>query len=289
MVVTRKQVAGFFSNFFWALQNAISAQDSGRAPILQLAMQRGPLSTDTGNSAGTWSKYFIVLDESNSEHIPDGAKTFLDETCIGSSVLSLDELVEGFWRTMPLRSEVISDMNQDAKNLGIKEKHRVLGVHFRGTDMNWHPRHPTPPTQYQMMKVIEQALSEDDFDLMFVATDTPSFIKRLRKELEIPVVNFTGACEGDRYESGTYPLTYSVLRDAWTLSRCQALIHADSNVSSAARLFKGIEYEFRIEIRLGTNPSHLLSSTLHYLWRAAAPKKRQAEKVNLTFYRNEEE
>jgi hypothetical protein len=286
-VVTRKQVAGFFSNFFWALQGSITARESGLTPILQLGMQPGDSSRGRENPDASWSKYFSVLDSSNSTRIPENLKTFLDESDSRPAVRTFDQLVEGFSNTMPLRPEVIQMMDEDAKVLGINEKHRVLGVHFRGTDMNWHPEHPTPPSKAQMIRIINQTLVNDNFDLVFVATDTPSFVKSLRKQLKTRVLSFSGMREEVQQGTSTASPVFRVLRDSWILSKCQVLIHSESNVSSASRLFKGVEFEERIEIKLGNNPTHFVFSALNYLWRVAVPESIRNEKVTPVIFRRE--
>lgn len=255
--------------------------------MLNLEMHHRDLSKGHLNSAASWSTYFTVLDASNSAPITENLKVYMDEEENKNLVRSFEQLVEGFRQTMPLRLEIVQKMDQDVRELGVDVAQRVLGVHFRGKDMNWHPDHPTPPTQQQMIQVIRGALAANHFDSVFVATDTPHFVRKLQRQLQIRVLSFRGVGKAGDQLGAKSPIVFHVLRDSWALSKCQVLIHSDSNVSSAARLFKGIEFEKRIEIQLGNNPSNLILSAANYLWRAVAPQGINGKKLNLVISKNE--
>ena len=147
--------------------------------------------------------------------------------------------------------------------------------------MNWHPLHPTPPTKFQMMKVIKTFLQRSSFDAIFLATDTPEFVKFLRKQSPIPVLNFPQTEKNSQSPKNGHESVQEVLRDAWALSRCSALVHSNSNVSYAARLFRGSEYDARIKITLGQNPSTISMSMLNFIWRSVIPERIRREKLVL--------
>jgi hypothetical protein len=284
-LITRNRAAGFFSNFFWALNASISAQEDGLVPIFQLPMASSFYSEVNKPNRPSWSRFFAVLDSSNSPPIPEIQMASLSEVSKNAEKRSLQVLTQKFWRVMPLRPAITEKMDQDILEIGLIERKRILGVHFRGKDMYWHPSHPTPPTQNQMVNLVLQLLSQHSFDGIFVATDTASFTARLRAKSPLPVMHFS--TKDNELESGAeeYSSVYQVIRDAWALSKCTFLLHSDSNVSSAARLFKGSDYEERIEINLGINPRHLILSLASYFWRSVTPEKFRTEKLEIEIFK----
>lgn len=284
-LITRDRSAGFFSNFFWALNASISAQEADLIPILQLPMDSSFYSGGDKHNRPSWSRFFTVLDSSNAPSIPESQMASLSEDGKNAEKRSLQVLTQKFCRVMPLRPAITEKMDQDILEIGLIEQKRILGVHFRGKDMYWHPSHPTPPTQNQMVNLVLQLLNQHSFDGIFVATDTASFTARLRAKAPRPVMHFSTKDNELESAAEDYPSVYQVIRDAWALSKCTFLLHSDSNVSSAARLFKGVDYEERIEINLGTNPRHLILSLARYFWRRVIPEKFRMEKLEIEIFK----
>ena len=285
LLITRDRPAGFFSNFFWALNASISAREAKLIPILQLPMDSSFYSRGNKRNRPSWSKFFTVLDSSNSPSIPESRKVSLSEVTSNAETRSIQVLTQKFWQVMPLRTAITQKMDQEVLEMGLIKQKRSLGVHFRGQDMYWHPNHPTPPTQNQMVKLVLQLLNQYNFDGIFVATDTAKFITRLRARSPLPVTHFSS--KNNRLEAQGEELcsVYQVIRDAWALSKCTSLLHSDSNVSSAARLFRGVDYEERIEIKLGRNPRFLILSLSRYFWRSVIPDKFRMEKLEIEIFK----
>jgi hypothetical protein len=183
---------------------------------------------------------------------------------------------------MPFRTAIIKKMDQEILEIGLIQQKRILGVHFRGKDMYWHP---TPPTQNQMVKLVLQLVNQHSFDGIFVATDTASFVARLRAKSPLLVMNFSSKDNEPESSGDDLFSVYQVIRDAWALSKCTSLLHSDSNVSSAARLFRGLDYETRIEIKLGSNPPNLALSLARYFWRRVVPDKLRMERLELEIFK----
>jgi hypothetical protein len=284
-LITRSRAAGFFSNFFWALNASISAQEADLIPILQLPMDSSYHSRGNKYSRPSWSRFFTVLDSSNSLSISESQKAFLGELTENAETRPLHVLTQKFWQVMPLRTAVTQKMDQEILEIGLIQQKRILGVHFRGKDMYWHPSHPTPPTQNQMVNLVLQLLNQHSFDGIFVATDTANFVARLRAKSPLPVMHFYSKDDGPESSGDDSSSVYKVIRDAWALSKCTSLLHSDSNVSSAARLFRGADYEDRIEIKLGSNPRNLALSLARYFWRSVIPDKLTMEKLELEIFK----
>ena len=136
--------------------------------------------------------------------------------------------------------EVISRMFQNNK---------VLGIHYRGTDFKvGYNNHPTVVQIGQVIEAVKQAIKEDKFQLIFLATDEKGVYDILYNEFGDKLVWYKDVYRGDGNNSiafskddrknHSYRLGKEVLRDAYTLSKCEGLIAGLSQVSFGARILK---------------------------------------------------
>jgi len=135
---------------------------------------------------------------------------------------------------------------------------RVLGVHFRGTDMRVAPSHWAPPTKFQMLKTIDSALERAHFDLIFVATEDQNNLDALRKRYGSLVVTTDSfrtreSSKLSRMDSPVlqwrFLLGRQVIRDTWLLGHCAGLVSGHSNVSEHAQVIAQNDFIVNLQIR----------------------------------------
>ena len=108
--------------------------------------------------------------------------------------------------------------------------------------------HPTAVRLEQTIKAIKEAMIGREFKLIFLATDEKGVYDILYSEFGNKVVWFDDTYRGEDSKSIAfsdenreyhhYKLGKEVLRDAYTLSKCEGLIAGMSQVSFGARIFK---------------------------------------------------
>ena len=131
--------------------------------------------------------------------------------------------------------------NFEKKNF--KDK-KVLGVHFRGTDMKTTPSHPFPPTFTQVTFLIDNFLNKYGYDKVFIITEQLNYLNRLKKRYKNKIIFF------DSYRSNKskifqetsrnnhrYLLGRDILIETLLLSKTDMIISSKTNVSKAALLF----------------------------------------------------
>ena len=286
LFISRNRPAGFFSNYFHALSGIMFAHQNGLTPILDFPIAVSLPGRPLGES-GTWSKYFNVTEASTLDEDVVFEKLCITEAPLDLEMVPVEDLFTLAGKYLPLTLELRNELDAafgaiQSRNLG-----RILGIHYRGTDMNWYPSHPTPLRPNQLVSTILESSILSDFECVYVATDTPAVVRLLKKELQRPVIT-----SQDIDRIGVNPKTVdpikSVILDAWLLSKCEGLVHSKSNVSWAARVFRGNEYDSRLEVSLGQNPSKLPFSVTKYILRTLTPDFLRREIVKELLIRNKE-
>ena len=123
--------------------------------------------------------------------------------------------------------------------------YRTLAVHVRLTDFKknyW--GHPVCVSAEEYLEFVKEAIAKHGFDKIFLATDDTETVELFQKEFKNrllfynDVVRSTGnvsvAFSKEDRENHHYKLALEVIRDMYTLSRCQGLIAGKSNVSICA-------------------------------------------------------
>lgn len=135
---------------------------------------------------------------------------------------------------------------------------RTLGVHVRGADFKRHyVNHPNMVTVEEYVQSVEEALKQNNFDKIFLATDDSDAIEVFSAKFGDKLVYYKDVIRtsGDETVMKSevdrplhhYLLGLEVIRDSYTLSRCDGLIAGLSNVSLFSRFMKQSEdkkYEY---------------------------------------------
>lgn len=147
----------------------------------------------------------------------------------------------------------------------------TLAVHVRGTDMrvgyNGHAKIVLPE---DYLRAAKEAFSGGMYDKVFLATDEAYVIELFKREFGSKLDYFADTMRSENgealhssYSSRThhqYLLGLEVLRDMYTLSKCDGLIAGISNISLAARMMKksyGDEYKYIKILSNGLNQTNI--------------------------------
>ena len=134
---------------------------------------------------------------------------------------------------------------------------RTLGVHVRGTDFRRNYKgHPVAVTTQEYLEAAVKMAEQYHFDRIFLATDDSNAVRIFQDTFGEKVSFYQDVVRSEgnetvmRSESDRplhhYQLGLEVLRDAYTLAACNALLAGKSQVSFGARVLAGAagnEYE----------------------------------------------
>lgn len=149
-------------------------------------------------------------------------------------------------------------------------EYNVLGVHVRGTDFNMgYKGHAVAVTPREYLEETQNAFRKGKFEKVFLATDEVSVIKMYEKAFGSCLIyhkdilrSQSGTAlhfSGNSRKNHKYLLGLEVLRDMYSLSKCDGLVAGMSNVSLTARIMKrsnGEEYNFLNMINHGFNTTN---------------------------------
>ena len=165
-----------------------------------------------------------------------------------------------------LKSNLQAKIEKDIDELLCEKK--TLAVHVRGVEWGNVKGHPIPASLDLYTEMIDEALYKNGFQLIFLATDsddTVAFFKKKYGEMIVCYNDVTRAQSGSKVlaiyddsiagEHRGFKLGSEVLKDMFTISKCDGIIAGLSYVSFAAEVFKKsrdevYEYKRYIEMRV---------------------------------------
>lgn len=268
VVIDRLNPAGFFSDFHWVLAALATLDERISWPVVS---QRQ--ATILGLDASFHWKWdwldFFELNQQESAFVSEFEIQVLDpsthpDSGDGSSFAALRK---AFLKHSGIRQELTSAFDEALRDIDLSS---FLGVHFRSGDMRWAPLHPTPPSSKIMLETVKRQLSARDLESVFFASNSESFLRRVKKQFPQHCVSALDLHNRVRelLPSGISQTAAIVLFDAYCLSKTKAIVHSPSNVAVAAKILSSQQLEGGTEIRLGTNAKRLPTAILlgTFLW-----------------------
>lgn len=128
-------------------------------------------------------------------------------------------------------------------------KGRTIGVHYRGTDFKvGYNGHPTVVMAENHIREAKELLSSGRYEYVFLATEDGDVIKLFKKEFGDKLLMYKDVVRGTgntnaynmkiNRENHHYLLGYEVLRDVYTLSKCDAFVSSNSGVGITSQIVK---------------------------------------------------
>ena len=174
---------------------------------------------------------------------------------------------EMYKKYIRLNKIVYDRLEKDMRKLFPAGCKRVLGVHYRGTDFKvGYNGHPVVIKFQHHIEEAKKLMSAEQFDYVFLATEDGDVISEFKRQfgdkllLYPDVIRGTGETNAynmvsDR-ENHHYLLGYEVLRDVYTLSRCNSFVTSMSGVGITSQIIKesyGEKYDKVIMLNAGIN------------------------------------
>lgn len=131
---------------------------------------------------------------------------------------------------------------------------KTVGVHFRGTDFKkLYNNHPVPVRIEQEIEKVKELLEQKGYEQIFLATDEEEAVRQFRQAFGDKVRIYEDTFRNEESdesiafsqsgrENHHYKLGLEVLRDQYTLTRCDGLVCGYSNISFIARIMRRAWY-----------------------------------------------
>ena len=154
--------------------------------------------------------------------------------------------------------------------------------------MKTFPKHPLPPTYYQIKGLIDEAIKKYKFDKIFLVTDQLDYLNLLKKDYGKML------CYRNSYRSNKakifdinprklhrYNMGVDALEDTLLMSKLDYLICSRSNMSRVALILK--KNMNVIEVWNGCNPNKILVSQFNWIIKKYIPEFMGGFKKTINF------
>ena len=275
-IIQRKVGGGMFSNLNYVLHHIKIAEDLGCIPIID--MKNFPtkynVKNKIDNTYNAWEYYFEPL---NNYKLKDIYKSKFVIICDSNTkkIKEFDsfenltfEHYKIFKKYIKIKKNILKEANYFIKKNFNNLK--VLGVHFRGTDMKTQERHPFPATYKQIESYIDFELSKNKYNKIFLVTEELSYINKLKDKYKSKICFYNSyrSNENDIFKSNSrknhrYLIGRENIIDMLILSNTRKIICTNSHLPDASNFIKNFKMKL-IKIENGNNSKNLLIA--QFLW-----------------------
>lgn len=270
--------AGFFSNFNHVVGFLKLIEGTSLIPVVDFENFKTFYNTEDpiNGTKNSWEYYFEQLSPYSLEEVYQSKNVlFCDGKYPHSAKFTNEEKIEYFKRTFRVKQDILEQIKEYDKFF---DDNRVLGVHFRGKDMNIFPGHPFAPSEKQMFKYTDEIIEKYKINKIFVATDEKTYLDNYIKRygemvfyaniLRTEKINTFNINPRDNHR---YLLGKEVLTDMLLLLKCNGLLHGDSNITGSAKVLNP-DYEFSYCIYNGKNAKNKYAARYLYQIKKLLPK-----------------
>ena len=272
--------SGFFSNFTQVLSHIQYAEGQGMIPVVDFENFRTlyNICEDVYGSRNAWEYYFKPVSPYSSAEVYRSKNVVF---CSGSRPYGLQfadnagyrRFVETHIRIQPWVEARIKRHEAEFS------AHKVLGIHFRGKEINTSAGHAFGPTVAQVIRHADDLLDRFDLDRIFLVTEEAAFVEPLRRRYgdRLFLTDAFRAKKVNSYNLSPRPrhrylLGLEVLADTMLLSRSKVILGSHTGVVlHAVRMAEALEFVRVIDNGVNCR-SHLLA---HYAYpvRRLLPKR----------------
>lgn len=272
-VIFRKASGGFFSNLFHVLGHIKIAEDFGFIPVVD--MENFPVFyNEDGEIHGTTNSWEYYFDQTCAYQLPEIYKSKKVIFCCGEYQFDIhghDTFLQIYSKYIKPKKHITDDVEKyRTEHFGNQS---VLGIHFRGQEMNTTPDHPIGPTVDQVLRTTEHMLTTHAIDKIFVVTEDHGYLDALVNAFGEKAIfkNSFRTYGNNAYKIRPYPrhnhmylLGRDILQEALLLSSCDYLLASGvnglasgSNVSQFAQMVNNKRYKHVETIFNGASPPSL--------------------------------
>tara|TARA_B110000971_G_scaffold118548_1_gene121447 strand:+ start:2045 stop:3082 length:1038 start_codon:yes stop_codon:yes gene_type:complete len=276
-VIQRFRGGGMFSNLNFVIHHLLIAKNLDLIPIID--MMNFPTKYNEknkiNNTLNAWDYYFHPINKYNLDEVYKSHRVIIADGQTKGNIefdkfTNLnDDHFKIYKQLIKFKPFLINEVSSFEKKNFLKEK--VLGVHFRGTDMKTQERHPFPATPKQIIFLIHKELNKNKYSKIFLVTEESRYVEILSKEFGNKIC-FTNAFRSEKHnifeqnfrKNHRFKIGKENIVDMLLLSKTKKIICTNSHLPDACKFInrrKKIEF---LEVNNGYNSNNVLIA--QYLW-----------------------
>ena len=265
-VIQRYLGGGMFSNLNYVLHHITKSLQLGCIPIID--MKNFPTKYNEKkklkNTSNAWEYYFKPLNKYKLEDVYNSKFVIISD----GKTRGKDEFDEFkkihypiFRKYIKIKKEILDEArNFSKKNFTSK---KVLGVHFRGTDMKTQERHPYPSTIGQITSYIDYEISKFNYKKIFLVTEDLHYLNNLKDKYKDKLCYYNSfrSLKSDIFnhhrKNHRYLIGKENIIDMILLSNTRSIICTNSHLVDASNFIRNFKIKL-IKIDNGYNSNNLL-------------------------------
>ena len=277
-VIQRAVGGGMFSNLNYVIHHIKISLDLRCIPVID--MKNFPTKYNEKykiyNSLNSWDYYFYPINKYKLEDVYRSKFViFVDgKTKKNIEFDSFEHLDKAHLQIYKKYIKIKKEITYEAKSFINKNfsKDKILGVHFRGTDMKTQERHPFPPTPNQIIKVIDDQIKKFKYKKIFLVTEDLKNLSILKKYYHNKILFFNNSFrstkanifEQNLRKNHRYLLGKENIVDMLILAKTDKIICSNSHLPDASSFISQPKKIKFIKINNGNNSENILFA--QFLW-----------------------
>lgn len=270
--------AGFFSNYAHVMRYLKLIENTEFIPVVDFENFKTFYNEDEpiNGTKNSWEYYFEQVSPYSLEEVYQSKNVlFCDGTYQHNVEFKENELFECYNKYFKVKPNILDSLKEYEKYF---ENNKVLGIHFRGKDLNIFPGHSFGVTEKQMFKYTDEIIKKYGVNKIFLATDEQGYLD-LFVERYGDMVFFADNFRTKKInefninprENHRYLLGKEVLIDVLLLLKCNGFLHGKSGIPRTIDALKP-NYEFKYFIDNGPNSDNKYIARYLYRIKKRLPK-----------------
>ena len=285
-IIQRTVGGGMFSNLNYVIHHMKIALDLKCIPVID--MKNFPTKYNEkykiNNSLNSWDYYFYPINKYKLEDVYKSKFVIFADGKTKKNIEfdSFEHLAKAHIQIYKKYIKIKKEITDEASFFINKNfsKDRVLGVHFRGTDMKTQERHPFPPTASQIIKIIDQQIKKFKFNKIYLVTEDLKNLSILKKYYNSKILFFnnsfrsnkTNIFEQDSRKNHRYLLGKENIIDMLILSKTDKIICSNSHLPDASNFISYPKKIRLIKIDNGNNSENILFAQFFWYLKKNLPE-----------------
>lgn len=285
-IIQRTVGGGMFSNLNYVIHHMKIALDLKCIPVID--MKNFPTKYNEkykiNNSLNSWDYYFYPINKYKLEDVYKSKFVIFADGKTKKNIEfdSFQHLGKAHIQIYKKYIKIKKEITDEAtffinKNFS---KDRVLGVHFRGTDMKTQERHPFPPTANQIIKIIDQQIKKFKYNKIYLVTEDLKNLSILKKYYNSKILFFnnsfrsnkTNIFEQDSRKNHRYLLGKENIIDMLILAKTDKIICSNSHLPDASNFISYPKKIRFIKIDNGNNSENVLFAQFFWYLKKNLPE-----------------
>ena len=283
-VIRRTSHAGIFSYMSFILNHLAIAKERNFIPVVDMENFTNPYNEKDNllNTKNSWEYYFEQTSNYKLSEVYKSKNVIFSRNDFHHKMEYRIHLEPKFRIFLKKEIKLLNTYNEFL-NLYFKKNQihdkKILGIHFRGTSYKTSRGHIFPATIKQMKKYVDELISSENFDKIFLCTEEKNYLDFFKKNYPDYLL-YLETFRSDKNDAFTkynrknhrYLLGDEAIREALILSKCSSLLFVRSNIINAANFFSK-EKQNLYEIFNGFNSRNQFVARFLWFIKKNLPKK----------------